>query len=282
MKYERSLYMRYYVVSDVHGYYTELRNALERAGFFSDTKESRLVVCGDAFDRGEQAKELQAFLTELLEQNRLIYILGNHEDLLVKCMQEISRGKIFEIACGMSHHNPNGTWDTLLQLGEMSEKEAVLNPAELLRRVMRTPFYKKLLPAGVDFHESENHIFCHGWIPTRAEYDADGVRYRYDENWRDAEVGVWQRARWLNGMDMACRYGIKESGKTVVCGHWHASYGHSKINKTCSEWGDDADFSPFYSDGIIAIDACTAYSRTVNCVVIEDGECKGKEKENKE
>ena len=29
--------MRYYVISDVHGYYTQMKSALEKAGFFSDT-----------------------------------------------------------------------------------------------------------------------------------------------------------------------------------------------------------------------------------------------------
>ena len=30
------------------------------------------------------------------------------------------------------------------------------------------------------------------------------------------------------------------------------------------------DFSPYYGPGIIAIDACTAFSGKVNCLVIED------------
>lgn len=37
-----------------------------------------------------------------------------------------------------------------------------------------------------------------------------------------------------------------------------------------SEIGEKADFSPFYSDGIIALDACTALSGIVNCIVLED------------
>ena len=61
-----------------------------------------------------------------------------------------------------------------------------------------------------------------------------------------------------------------EPAKTVICGHYHASYGHSVINDTCSEYGADADFSPFYADGIIAIDACAAASGKINCVVVED------------
>ena len=40
----------------------------------------------------------------------------------------------------------------------------------------------------------------------------------------------------------------------------------------------DEDFSPFYSEGIIAIDACTAVSGRVNCIVIEDNEIEETEK----
>lgn len=58
--------------------------------------------------------------------------------------------------------------------------------------------------------------------------------------------------------------------KTIVCGHWHTSYGHSKYEHKGTEFGEDADFSPYYGPGIIAIDACTAFSGKVNCLVIED------------
>lgn len=37
-----------------------------------------------------------------------------------------------------------------------------------------------------------------------------------------------------------------------------------------SEFGPDADFSPYYSPGFIALDACTARSGKVNIVVLED------------
>ncbi len=52
--------------------------------------------------------------------------------------------------------------------------------------------------------------------------------------------------------------------------HWHASLGHAKYECRGSEHGEDADYSPYYGDGIIAMDACTARSRRVNVMVIED------------
>ncbi|MBE6633253.1 MAG: hypothetical protein E7620_02800 [Ruminococcaceae bacterium] len=262
--------MKYYVVSDPHGYCTYLKKALEEAGFFDETEPCKLIVCGDLLDRGSEAQELISFMLELMEKGRLIYILGNHEELLVQCLQEISRGGVYEIACGMSHHFLNRTWDSLLQISEMSEAEAYRNPYELVRRVMRSTFYKRLLPTCVDYYETPRYIFTHGWIPCMTSGVKPYTRYTYNPDWRNADVTDWQRARWFNGMELACRHHVKEPDKTIVCGHWHTSYGHSKIAHSGSEWGADANFAPFAANGILAIDASTPNSRRVNCVVIED------------
>ena len=50
----------------------------------------------------------------------------------------------------------------------------------------------------------------------------------------------------------------------------HTSYGHSKFEGKGSEFDADADFSPYYAPGIIALDACTVISGKVNVVVLED------------
>ena len=76
--------MRYYVISDVHGYYTQMKSALEKAGFFSDTTPHKLIMLGDLFDRGHEAKQLQQFILEQMEQDKIILIRGNHEDLFVE------------------------------------------------------------------------------------------------------------------------------------------------------------------------------------------------------
>ena len=58
--------------------------------------------------------------------------------------------------------------------------------------------------------------------------------------------------------------------KTILCGHWHCSYGHATYERKGSEFGPDADFSPYSGPGVIALDACTAHSGKVNIVVLED------------
>ena len=262
--------MKYYVVADVHGYYTYLKQALTEAGFFSETEPCKLILCGDLLDRGTEAQEVVDFMLKLLEEDRLIYVLGNHEELLVQCLQEIARGGIYEVSSGMSHHNRNRTWDTLLRLSEMTEADAYRAPGELVRRVRRSPLYARLLTVCVDYYETPHYIFVHGWIPCRAEGCKPYTRYLYQPEWRDADEIEWSRARWYNGMELACKHGVTEAGKTIVCGHFHTSYGHAKLRRACSEWGSDADFSPFFAEGIIALDACAPASGRINCVVLED------------
>lgn len=269
---ERGEHMKYYVVADIHGYYTYFKDALDNAGFFDEKEPCKLVVCGDLLDRGSETRESIELMLKLKSEGRLIYVLGNHEDLLVKCLQAIAAGGVYDIASGMSYHYRNKTWHTLLQISGMNESEACEAPNELVSRVMGSSFYSELLPFGVDYYETENHIFTHGWIPCITEGERPYVKYKYDSDWRNADIEEWQRARWYNGMDIACNHNVKELGKTIVCGHWRASYGHANVEHIGSERGEDADYSPFVCDGILAIDACATVSHKINCVVIEDSD----------
>ena len=262
--------MKYYVVSDPHGYYTHMENALREVGFFDETEPHKLIVCGDLLDRGDEANRMIDFMLRLKEEGRLIYILGNHEDLLVQCVHRIACGGVHEIASGMSPHYINKTWDTLLQISGMDELEAYHQPYALVKAVLYSSFYRELLPSAMDYYETEHYIFTHGWIPCLIKGHRPYMSFEYNEVWRAEETRAWQRARWFNGMELSCKHGITEKGKTIVCGHFHTSYGHAQIENNGSEFGEDADHSPFYADGIIAIDACASRSGRVNCIVIED------------
>ncbi len=250
--------MKYYVVSDIHGFCSKLHTALTEEGFFAETEPHKLVVLGDLFDRGSEAEELQAFILELMEQDRVILVRGNHEDLFVDLVT-VDGGVPY------SHHRHNGTFDTALQLTGYDKREALVNPAVLAKAARNTPYYQRIIPAMTDYFESEHYVFVHGWIPCACE---DGA-FRAYEDWRSSGAYQWERARWHNGMD-AVRTVRDE--KTVVCGHWHTSYGHARYENRGSEFGEGADFSPYFAPGIIAVDGCTAYSGQVNVVVLEENE----------
>ena len=261
---------RYFAVSDVHSYFTCLKQTLERQGFSVTDPTHVLMVLGDAFDRGTETRELAEFLLDLHDAGRLLYIRGNHEDLLVMLLQQLARGyDPIDLALGV--HASNGTWQTALDLADMTEAQALRAPLELVARVKETRVYRDLLPSCLNYWETDEYVFVHGWIPTKADGRGRSARHEYDPLWREADEPQWKDARWINGMDAACRQGVLEPNKTIVCGHYHTSWGHCHIDGRGNEWGEDALFSPFTASGILAIDACTAYSKTMNCFVLDHG-----------
>lgn len=248
--------MRYYVVSDIHGFYTPMISALTDAGYFSDTAPHKLVILGDLMDRGQEAIPLQQFVCQQMADNAVILIRGNHEDLFESLVTE-DHGLPYDI------HISNGTYDTALQLTGCDSVMARIRNYDFAAAAKGTPFYQEIMPAMQDYHETAHYVFVHGWIPCIAERN----QYCAIQDWRNATPDAWRNARWYNGMDAAQ---TTDERKTIVCGHWHASYGHSTYEGKGSQFGADADFSPYYGPNVIAVDACTAHTGMVNCIVLED------------
>ena len=258
--------MKYYLLTDTHGYYDEVINALTNSGYFADNGKKLIVICGDLLDRGDKAQQLEAWAFEGLKNGEIILVKGNHEDLAVDFMNNLNKYLTYNIT--ETHHYKNGTVKTFLDLTNFTLQEALSAPLDFYRACKNTLYFKSLIPLMVDYYESKNYLFVHGWIPFY-EVDDDGNRQKI--NWRKATTAQWKKARWDNGMSLA-DIGLTLPDKTIVCGHHNCSYGHSVLNKKCSEFGQDAIFDPYYSKGIIAFDACTAYSGKMNCLVLEDEE----------
>ena len=206
--------MAYFVLSDPHGCFEAVFDALTDKGFFT-SKENKIILCGDMLDRGKEAILLSEFFVNLYKEGRLIFVYGNHEILFLSMLQSIAKGGVYEIASGTSHHYTNGTWDTALQLSGMTAEEAINAPLALVQRVMQTPFYQILLKGGVDYYETDKYIFVHGYIPCTKIEDVYPPAYKYNPQWREASPAEWDRARWLNGMEMAGVHHITEEGKPL-------------------------------------------------------------------
>ena len=79
---------------------------------------------------------------------------------------------------------------------------------------------------------------------------------------------------------MSKTYNISGKGKKIVVGHFHTSYGHvrdkykdkSLIEYRKLEFSDDACFDIYEDSNIIALDACTALTKKINILVIDDEE----------
>lgn len=248
--------MKYYCVSDVHAHYQQLIDVLSQNGYFDDTGPHKLVVLGDLFDRGPEPQKLQDFILQQMDQGNIILIKGNHESLFQSFAAIDGAQPLF-------HHVANGTFQTALALTGYTQQDALRQNDDFAKAVRETALYSKIIPAMQDYYETPHYIFVHGWIPSQKYFG----HYIPLEDWREASAPMWEKARWIKGMDAVST--VYEKEKTIVCGHWHASYGHSR-DGIGSEFGDDAEWNPYYDNGIIAIDACTIHSGKMNCLVIDD------------
>ncbi len=244
---------KYFVVSDVHSFYDEMMTALNEAGFDRNNEDHIFVSCGDLFDRGPKGVECLRFVNEL-EQKRKILIRGNHEDLLEELLE---RGS-FEW-----YDLHNRTDDTIRQFSVLLNDKSIMT-STICRKLKENEEIRKYYDSLKYFHETEKYIFLHGYIPIIN----DGISASYDENWRKASNYVFKEAVWLNGYEMF-RQGIKEEGKTIVFGHIHTSYGHHFLHHDGEEFGEGMNSDIFYDEGIIGLDACTAYTHRVNVLTLE-------------
>lgn len=245
-----------FVVSDIHGYYDEMKKALDEAGFNQWNSEHWLVVCGDVWDRGSQPVEVMRYLVGL---PRKVLIKGNHELLFRELCDRGYPG---------SHDFSNGTYDTVCEFGDAGIGRSFDECC--IVAYTRT---KNFIDSMVNYFETKNHVFVHGFLPVNCDdglpmYHRRNRKFSKKEDWREAHASEWEQAMWLNSFDMVEQgFGIE---KCVVAGHWHASYGRYKTEGS-PEFGEGSDFSPFYyNDKLIMIDACTAYTGKVNVLVIED------------
>lgn len=248
-----------FVFSDAHSFYTPLKEALDKAGFDPNNKEHWLISCGDVFDRGPESEEILHYLMSI---ERKILVKGNHDTLLEECCNR----KDF-----YSNDVSNGTVRTINDIGDAGMGFAF---DDCCRRTHnKLARYRELL---VNYFETQNYIFVHSWIPcklTEKIHPTDKRITLYDdsymEDWRNASQVEWDEAMWGNPFEL-WKQGLNKTGKTIVFGHWHCSTGHRMIGNCNEEFGKYTIWEPFYGDGIIGIDRCTAHTGEVNVLVLED------------
>ena len=76
--------MKYFVFSDVHGFYSIFKEALDQSGFDKTNPNHMLISIGDNFDRGQENYQMFTFLKEMKAKKKIILVKGNHEDLMAE------------------------------------------------------------------------------------------------------------------------------------------------------------------------------------------------------
>ena len=225
-----------FVVSDIHGHCTILREALDRAGFDRRDPDHLLICCGDYFDRGTENLEVLQFLERL---PRKILIRGNHEDMLKKLLYT---GKM------QPHHYINGTLTTLRSIFGKYFADPVDDTIDFSGKTRITDRFLAFIEETVDYYETEHLVFVHGWLPEHGETPHER-QMAGREAWANARKERWDRC--YNGQRPL-------ADKILVCGHVPTFLVHGQ---------DESGI--FYGNGIIAIDAGTAETKKINVLVLE-------------
>ena len=281
----------YFVVSDIHGFYTPLLAALEDAGYDKNDSNHFLIVLGDIFDRGKEPLEVYHFLRSI-PSSRVVLVKGNHEYLLEE---------LIDRRMPYNHDYHNGTYQTLIDLykdpsiekmnwlKENRDKYDDITLVEASRRIYReveealydNDIINEILswissPIWHHYYELGKYIFVHSFIPLE---DRFGPK-RYIHNWRESkDEYLWYNSTWGCPYELYQDGYFKEEenkGKVLVCGHWHTSdfFNHLLYKNDKSKWLDYHESNPLFISkkypGIIAIDGCTAATNKVNVLVIKE------------
>lgn len=277
---------KYFCVSDIHSFYTELITALHKNGFDENNQDHVLVVLGDVFDRGTETLQVYHFLRSL-PKDRLILIRGNHEllylDLLTKHFPEsydFSNGTV-RTFCAIAGFDEEVLqlyyWYKQARIENKEPYEYSSKPQEYWKQIQETVAMSdvtKWLQSDdwVNYFETDKYIMVHSWIPfkqvVRDYYYIESLGYRDD--WRNATSVEWEDAMWGCPWSKA-KEGWNQTGKTIVCGHWHTSDFFNNLTKQRKGKYECPIFkSKKYK--LIGLDACTVMSHKVNVLVLNEDE----------
>lgn len=238
---------RLFVVSDIHGHYTILKQALEEAGFDETNEDHILLCCGDLFDRGNENRMVYEYIQKL---ERKILVKGNHDERFSKILTQR------RVTQADRHNGTVVTLEEFFGLGCVDDNG-------LLRLIQNHALEEQLqqfISTMVDYYETEHYVFVHGWLPTEIGDDGEQIM----EHWHYATDEQWYHARWSKWPDCYEKRLILPQ-KTIVCGHRFTRYG-SRFDLHRAEDDD----SIFYGDGMIALDAGTIRSKKINVFVLTE------------
>ncbi|MBQ0045691.1 MAG: metallophosphoesterase [Mycoplasma sp.] len=246
----------YFIVSDIHGFYDPLKQALSDAKYDKDNKNHILIVLGDIFDRGGQAKEVFEFLNSIPEDN-LILIKGNHEYMLLELLNKLKPSW---------YDHANGTVDTICQFVPENKNDSWV---DVCNKFKKLPVYKFLATREwKPYYELDKYIFVHCFIPLLGNPESVA---NYNPDWRnDTNKDHLYLATWFCPWQLY-KHGLFdyeiEKGKVLACGHWHVNDFHKEFEHD-PNWENNFDI--YYGKNLVAIDACTTISGKINVLIIKN------------
>jgi hypothetical protein len=72
--------------------------------------------------------------------------------------------------------------------------EFIRRHRDFVFKTRQSDFVKTLIPASVNYFETKNHVFVHGWIPCDRERIYGMHKYTFRPDWRKATEEEWNEA----------------------------------------------------------------------------------------
>jgi serine/threonine protein phosphatase 1 len=175
-------------IGDIHGCDVALDSLLRALSIAPD---DIVIVLGDAVDRGPGSKPVVERLLQLAKECRLIFVMGNHEEML---LDALSQEAVFE------------AW---LRYGGAATLESYGGDASDI-----PPEHINFFRSSVNFFESERDLFIHANLEP-------GVAL-------DRQPGEWLRWTHLTGFELPhpsgkrviCGHTPQKSGNPLVSPGW--------------------------------------------------------------
>jgi predicted phosphodiesterase len=288
---------KYFVVSDIHIFASELKYSLRQAGFNKKNKDHILIVCGDVFDRGDETVEVYKYLKSI-PKKRCILIKGNHESLYKELLT-----KSFPDRYDFS----NGTVRAFCNIASIDEEklskyywieqgfangfdydqieERLYSTWNQIKNIVANHEITKWLDSKQwrNYFELDKYIFVHSFIPTQVKdewkemhpYKLRSFCYEYKSDWREASDDEWELATWVDPIDNF-EYDLfkpeADNGKVLIVGHWHTSDFYKRLENIVTDTQEI-----YYSKNLIAIDGGVKYDPLIGYlhpqnVLIIDGD----------
>ena len=209
--------MKYFFVSDIHGYFDKMMNRLKEVGFEFDNPEHILCIAGDFFDGGPHQVKLFRWIREKSKSGKVIVVRGNHDDL------HVDRPLFYDEAMEKE----------LIELHKIEAKEMTFNDyaisidKEIKEFVDSLPF----------FVENDHFVMVHAGIdPTLPD-------------WRKGPVGGVMWADTMTWMEHENKERIRKGcfknfGKKVITGHTWVENHHFYLEHGFPQYDD---FQPDHS-----------------------------------
>lgn len=231
--------MAVYCISDLHGH-LNLWNKMNKELF----KEDDIIYClGDSTDRGPDP--WQTF-KEIYCDPRVIYILGNHEDMLVNAGREVLYGDYYDHDAE-DLLNYNGGYNTFRQWQEEKNKE------EWLEKIQKIPYFIKYYNKNKQTIWLTHAGFTPNHTPTKEESLWSREHYLTEEN---KIVKDWNNCYIIHGHTNKKHIAAKH-GNTINLNqpYWYAN-GH----KCCIDAGTARTKSAI----VLNLDTFESYYFTLN------------------